>query len=400
MKPFPKKLALFALLILLALAGPPTPALASDHGDAPNNAINRGVDLADGYMFLDPNDNSKVVMIMTFGGFIVPGENNNFGVFADAATTRYRFEIENTGDAASDQFIDVSFSAKVGGQPQTATIRLPNGTSFTAPSTQPSNTLDAAPATTITTDPVSGISFAAGMFDDPFFFDIPGFNRFISSVRAGAANPAVLQRGRDTFAGYNVLAIALNIPSALIKGSAGNVIGMSQALQQRAFQITTANGVNIGSGQFVNSDRQGLPAINVALIPFARKNEYNRSNPKEDAAGKFANDIVATLTALGTNSTNIGILAGLAVTRGDILRIDTSTANSGPGGGNNAGVGYPNGRRLADDVIDTTLFFVANQTTLGDGANGNDVAFRDTFPFLAQAQQPRMPGNIDDNTRN
>lgn len=400
MKPFPKKLALFALLMLLAFAGPPTPALASDHGDAPNNAIDRGVDLADCYMFLDPNDNSKVVMLMTLGGFIVPGENGNFGLFADAATTRYRFEIENTGDANPDQFIDVSFSPRVAGVPQMATIRLPNGTSFTAPSTQPSPTADVAPATTVTTDPVSGISFAAGVFDDPFFFDIPAFGRFIASVRAGSPNPAVFQRGRDSFAGYNVLAIALSIPAAQLRGSAGNSIGMSQALQRRVFTITTANGTVVGSGGFVNTDRQGLPAINVALIPFARKNEYNRSNPAQDAAGKFANDIVATLTLLGTNSTNINILAGLAVAKGDILRLDTSTANAGPGGGTSAAGAYPNGRQLRNDVIDTTLFFIANQTPLGDSVNANDVPFRDTFPFLAAAQQPRVAGTIEDNTRN
>jgi hypothetical protein len=53
---------------------------------------------------------------------------------------------------------------------------------------------------------------------------------------------------------------------------------------------------------------------------------------------------------------------------------------------------------LADDVIDTILFFVANQNVLGDSVNANDVAFRDAFPFLAPSQQPRDSG--DDNTKN
>jgi hypothetical protein len=57
----------------------------------------------------------------------------------------------------------------------------------------------------------------------------------------------------------------------------------------------------------------GIPAVNVALIPFARKNEYNRALPISDAAGQFAGDIVGTLRALGTNDTNIGILASVAV---------------------------------------------------------------------------------------
>ena len=66
----------------------------------------------------------------------------------------------------------------------------------------------------------------------------------------------------------------------------------------------------------------GNPAVNVALIPFSRKDEHNFATPEDDAAGQFADDIVATLTALGTNATNIGILASVAVTNGDYLRLN------------------------------------------------------------------------------
>src|SRR5262249_51908687 len=145
--------------------------------------------------------------------------------------------------------------------------------------------------------------------------------------------------------------------------------------------------------------RMGNPAINVALIPFPRKNEYNLASPQDDADGRFAGDIIATLRALGTDDANIGILAGVAVARGDFLRLNLNLANSGPGGGDNANVGFPNGRRLGDDTIDTILFFVANQNTLGDNVNENDVRLRNRFPFFAPPQQPRDSG-VDDNTRN
>lgn len=131
------------------------------------------------------------------------------------------------------------------------------------------------------------------------------------------------------------------------------------------------------------------------VIPFARKNEYNFASTTDDAAGKFANDIVASLKALGTNDATIGVLASVVVTRGDILRLDTSVANSGPGGGNSAGAGFPNGRRLADDVLDTLLTFVANGTPIGDSVPANDVAFRDAFPFLAPPHQPLATGATD-----
>jgi hypothetical protein len=379
----------FVLLSVLSLVA--LPLLASDHVDSPNNSDDRGADLGDGYAFLDPNDNSRLVMIATFSGFITPGENANLAVFSD--TVRFNFEVENTGDAVPDKFIRVTFSPKTGPvTPQTATIQLADGTSFTAPTTAPSNTAEASPAPVITTDPVSGVSFFAGLTDDPFFFDIPAFGRFVASVRAGAPDATVFQRGRDSFAGYNVLTIALSVPAAQLLGTNGTIIGTSQSSQRRVFQLIDAKGNVSGSGKWVNADRQGLPGINTVLIPFGRKKEYNHAGPADDAAGKFAGDIVATLQSLGTNDTNIGILAGLAVAKGDILRVDTAIPNNGPGGGNRPLAGFPNGRRPADDVIDTILFFVANQNTLGDSVNGNDVPFRDTFPFLGASQQPLPKG--------
>ena len=95
---------------------------------------------------------------------------------------------------------------------------LPNGRTFTAPSTNSSNTADVAPTPVLTTDPQSNVIFFAGLTDDPFFFDIPAFGRFNASIRAGAPNPGVFSRGRDTFAGYNTMAIALSMPLTLVRG--------------------------------------------------------------------------------------------------------------------------------------------------------------------------------------
>jgi hypothetical protein len=146
-------------------------------------------------------------------------------------------------------------------------------------------------------------------------------------------------------------------------------------------------------------DRTAVPAVNVALIPFARKDEYNTATQQDDANGRFAADIIATLKSLGTDDTNIGILAEIAVVHGDFLRLNLTTANSGTGGGNNPGAGFPNGRRLGDDVIDTLLFFIANQHPVPDNVYANDVPLKNTFPFFADSQQPRDSG-VDDNTRN
>jgi len=165
-----------------------------------------------------------------------------------------------------------------------------------------------------------------------------------------------------------------------------------------AYDLDT--GALVGNGSLRQIDRMGNPAVNVALVPFARKDEYNSASPEDDAASRFAGDIVATLTALGTNATNIGILAGVAVTNGDLLRLDLNIANSGLGGGNNPEASFPDGRRLGDDTIDILLSFITNQSGIIDNVNSNDVTLRDEFPFFALSQQPRAAGVIDDNTRN
>ena len=398
-----------ALALLLALGStllslPARNTRASDHGDAPINASDQAIDQGDTYLFLDPNDNTRAVMIMTVRGFIVPGEFNNFAFFDPGV--RYRFEIETTGDARPDEFIDVTFAPRTSpSTPQTATVVMPFGEIFTAPTTPPSLAASA-PNPTVTTDSQTSAQFFAGVTDDPFFFDIPGFSRFRSSVLAGSPNTSALQRGRDSFAGYDIMSIAISLPISYLRlqFSNGNptasVIGLQTTTARQRRQLLSREGGISGVGGFQTLDRSGNPALNALIIPFARKDEYNASTPQDDANGKFAADIVAALKALGTNDANIGILASVYVARGDMLRLDTRTANSGTGGGNNSGAGFPNGRRLVDDVVDTFLFLATNgAVTTGDNVNSNDVAFRSTFPFLAPPQQPRDSG-VDDNTRN
>ena len=387
-----------SLLLAVSLLLPALPVVAADHADSPNAGFDRATDIADVFAFVDPVDPSQVVLVLTFAGFIVPGENSNFGTFDP--NVQYKFSIENTGDATPDGFIEIRFGSRTPPTPQTATITMPDGRVFHAPATNPSATSATAPTPTITTDATTGVTFFAGLADDPFFFDIPAFGRFVASVQAGHPDATVFQRGRDSFAGYNVQAIALRIPAVQLRGTAGNVIGVNATTSRQQRQILLKDGSIRGLGRWVAVDRMGNPAINVALIPFSRKNEYNVATTEDDANGRFADDIIATLTALGTNATNIGILANVAVVHGDFLRLDTTLANTGPGGGDNASAGFPNGRRLGDDTIDTILFFIANQNALSDNANANDVARRDFFPYVGPPQQPREPGTLDDSTRN
>jgi hypothetical protein len=430
---------------------------AADHGDAPNMDSDQGADIADVFAFLDPNDNTQVVLIGTVHGFIVPSEANNFGVFDE--DVRFSFHIENTGDSAPDMFIDVTFN-----HPQ----RPPDGKDLPgfkgtargiqdafisfrgkapanlvgvkgkshAPVTQP--TLAAVANNQVVTDLKNaknedlGIKFFAGEVDDPFFFDIPGFNRFVASVLAGTPDLTRLDRARDSFAGYNILAIALRVPAnKLVSAKANTPTKIGVAFSTARKTQHPVKGDQVGAGGYVQVDRLGVPGVNVAFIPYNDKNAYNGSTTIDDGKGKFFNDIAGTLTALGTTNspgnpvpTALSILASVAglpstfpIPRGDspgtgdYLRLETNSATKPnpamggsiteggseggglPGSGTN---GFPNGRRLKDDVIDTILFLVTNGAlTTGDKVNGNDKTFQNQFPFVALPQQPLENPTVD-----
>jgi hypothetical protein len=152
-----------------------------------------------------------------------------------------------------------------------------------------------------------------------------------------------------------------------------------------------------GAGRWTGIDRMGNPAVNVVLIPFNQKNMHNAGNPIEDANRRFWPGILDTLQNFyRSDATSIAIFEDLLVKRGDFLRLDLTIPNTGT----NSQAAFPNGRRLTDDVVDTLNFLLNNRRPLPDNANGNDVPLRPAFPFLAPAQQPRVTGTTDDNTRN
>ena len=388
------------MLLGTMVAVPWTVANASDHIDSPSITQDRGADLADTWAFVDPNDNSQVVLIMSTQDFIVSGEH--FGMAIFDSNVRYRFEIENTGDAKADRFVDVYYSPGLGRQTtQTARVVLPDGSSFTAPTTVSTQEY-AAPAIVVTPDNKSGALFFGGNADDPFFLDDTGANRLVASIAAGHPDPSLLgARGRDTYAGFNTLITAVRVPAAMLKGR-GNVIGVNAVTQRRAVQKVGRDGAVVGSGPWVTIDRDGTPLVNNGLIPPPRKNEFNTASTQDDAKGRFRDDIVKSLRAAGTDDQHIAMVLKGSVDNGDILRLDLSVPNAGAQGGNNpnGGFGHMGGRRLTDDVVDATFTIINNGKPLGDRVDANEVPFRSSFPFVADPHQPFPPGqNPEDLTR-
>jgi hypothetical protein len=166
----------------------------------------------------------------------------------------------------------------------------------------------------------------------------------------------------------------------------------------------------------VQVSRLGNPLINEAVIPLRLKDKFNRTQPSDDlrnfgryALAPFPAAALNQLFDLGirqTNRTDIvqALLTGIPnVTQigrnpapADTLKINlgvppTAAADEnrfGVIGGDNAG--WPNGRRLEDDVIDIAVRAVAGKLmgnpvadVLGDGVDGNDVPNLSFFPYEA-----------------
>lgn len=149
-------------------------------------------------------------------------------------------------------------------------------------------------------------------------------------------------------------------------------------------------------GDLVQLDRMGMPAVATALIAADLKDSYNESTPADDVSMTFVDSIVASVTGLhmalddDLEPAFVPCDAMQCVTQGaplvlpDTLKIDI-TKNSG----------FPNGRRLADPVIDITLaVLLLDLTTPGQSVTSfmdiplnpplNDKEFLAEFPYVAE----------------
>jgi len=262
-----------------------------------------------------------------------------------------------------------------------------------------------------------------GQRDDPFFVDL-GATFDSVHLRKGTGN---VGGGKDDLAGYNVHSIVLQVPKSKVTRNgksvsgpkaANAVVGVWASTYRPALQV---NGLNSVTGQTARKSRRvpevqvsrlGNPLINELVIPIGLKDKFNATQPANDAANfgafvvkpelaKVLNVLFPGLNVPETNRTDIvqALLTGIpGVTQisknpaaADTLKINlgvppAATPNRfGVIGGDNAG--FPNGRRLGDDVVDISLrvvggFLKGNKLPLGDGVDVNDVPYLSTFPYV------------------
>lgn len=269
-----------------------------------------------------------------------------------------------------------------------------------------------------------GTKVFVGQREDPFYVDL-GATFDAINVRTGTGNEG---QGKDDFSGYSTSTTVMQIPERLVtrdgkpvaSADAKNaVVGVWSSTERRRLEVTNADfdAKSKGKGKakkWVQVSRLGNPLVNEVVIPLGMKDKFNRTTPDRDAElyGQFVTqpELAAVLNALfdvnapETDRTDIvqAVLQGIpglnehkgkfAGTPVDTLKLNLGVPPTGSPdrfgviGGDNAG--YPNGRRLEDDVVDIDLQVIAgilvdNAVPLGDGVDENDKSFLNQFPYLA-----------------
>jgi hypothetical protein len=271
----------------------------------------------------------------------------------------------------------------------------------------------------------------AGQRDDPFFVDL-GTAFDAINLRLGTGNQG---GGKDDLAGYGVHSIVLQIPKseATVDGKAVSgpsapnaVVGVWTSTERPRLQVNGGNAVasaakkkhkkhgkKSGDDGFVQVSRLGNPLVNEVIIPLGQKDHFNATQPSQDAKlyGQYVlkpelahvMNLLFNIHAPETNRTDIvqALLTGLPgktqigkhPVPADTLKINLGvppSANPNPLGVLGGDLqGFPDGRRLTDDVTDISLRVVAgvlkgNNVPLGDGVDANDKPFLSSFPYLAE----------------
>lgn len=285
-----------------------------------------------------------------------------------------------------------------------------------------------------------GWNVFAGQADDPFFLDLRVFDLLYGGDLS--------ETGQDTLAGYNVNTIALQVPFAdvALGGDADRnpVIGIWSTTERPRVRISGTTGQGRGPGtDRVQVSRLGNPLVNEVVVPAGLKDAFNALPPDRDATvpelvqrvtepelpelleGVYGLPAPATprddlveiyLTGITTRADgpiqadlnsqldNQDVLAD-RFQPAEMLRLNLSVpvAEAPDRLGVLAGdlQGFPNGRRLADDVVDISLQAVAGaaQTgelvealAAGDAVDANDNRFGDAFPYVALPNQAAVNG--------
>jgi len=421
----------------------PEAGTASSHREAPLISEDPTADNTDLYAFRSPDKPDTITIISN----LIPAEDPAAGpmYYRFSAAARYNIYIDRTGDALPDvtyrfQFRNRAGPLFLGNTVQDYTVtRITGGQSqVVAQGATPPNNIGPKSTPNYRALAAAGVlplqgggSVFAGQREDAFFADIGAIFDLLA-LRKGTG---ITGGGKDFFAGYAVHALALQIPISQLD-DADHIVGIWTAVDREQVSVrnvTDTRRIRVKVGRkfvtrrikvtravqtkrFVQVSRMANPLVNELIIPTPRKDEWNRGTPDQES--KFEQFYRTSILAAAINQLYPGVLNAVERDRddlvavlltgvpqlnntgtklADVLRLNMSIAPSAPvGRGNRLGVfgndtaGYPNGRRLEDDVIDISERAVvgklkgnARADLIGDGVDANDVPHMTTFPYEA-----------------
>jgi hypothetical protein len=421
--------------------------VASSHREAPKIAGDPRNDNTDVYAFVSPDKADTVTLLANWIPFQEPNGGPNFYTFD--TNSRYNIKIDNDGDARPDIVYQWTFRDE--DRRGTSTFLYNNGpvtslndanllfrqrytlrrvtrhgsrtlvsNGIVAPSNVgPASMPDYAAlrAQSVKSLPGGGQAFA-GQADEAFFLDLRVFDLLYGGDLS--------EVGQDTLKGYNVSTLAVQVPRSDLaaKGDPRRnpVIGVWATTDK------------FNGRRFVQVSRLGNPLVNEVVAPAGLKDAFNALPPERDAdvaalvkrvtdpeVPKLLEAIYGIKAPPAPRADLVEIfLTGVAKQNGPIkadlnsqvlnrdaarlrpsemLRLNMAVPPAKEP--NRLGVlagdlqGFPNGRRLGDDVVDIALQAMAGAALSGklvngltDKVDGNDKPFESSFPYIP------LPGNV------
>jgi hypothetical protein len=291
-----------------------------------------------------------------------------------------------------------------------------------------------------------GRTVFAGQRAEAFFVDLGsifdlGDLRPIANLHATFGLAALsASPGVNATASVNVHSIAIQVPITDIAAggtaptstsAAASSVGVWTTASRRKARVLNANGgTGVETGPYVQISRLGNPLFNEVLVPLTAKDKWNAQSPANDKnyakgvaypelagllnvlyPGAFPNlaaytkpraDLEAILlTGIPAGVVAAGFSTFTGSTQADMLRLNLAipaAATPSPLGVLGGDVaGFPNGRRVTDDVVTIELQAIAGATlplvdksftpdkaiaAVSDGVTGAGLTLLTGFPYL------------------
>jgi hypothetical protein len=213
--------------------------------------------------------------------------------------------------------------------------------------------------------------------------------------------------GVNSTKGVNVHSIAIEVPKMDVAKDGANptdasspasVIGVWTSASRQKARVLKAGGTDVASGPFVQVSRLGNPLVNEVVVPMSKKDYWNSQQPADDKQftpavlnpelaqllpvlypGVFPNleaynkgtpkrdDLVAIFHTGLPSGVVTGFQNSMGTVQADMLRLNLAVPVTSQGPSNLGLIGmdpagFPNGRRVFDDVTTIELRALAGAT--------------------------------------